>query len=82
MEKGWAEAPHARHLGAWLGEARVREQAGRPRAGLVLLRAGAGNGTAERRQAVLPELAGVLEGTGAFREAALLYRELLRPSLD
>ena len=38
-------------------------------------------GTAEQRRLVLPELAELLEAVGAFRDAALLYRELLRPGL-
>lgn len=82
LQQWLAQAPHTLHLEPWLEQAQVLQQAGQPQAALLLLRAIAEHGTAEQRQAVLPELAGVLEGAGAFREAALLYRELLRPSLD
>ena len=37
--------------------------------------------TPDQRRAVLPLLAELLELEGEFREAALIYRELLRPSL-
>jgi hypothetical protein len=35
----------------------------------------------DQRRMVLPLLAELLELEGEFREAALIYRELLRPSL-
>ena len=76
-----AQAPHTFELEAWLEESQALHQAGRREAALALLQALADGGTAEQRRMVLPELAELLEAAGAFREAALLYRELLRPEL-
>jgi tetratricopeptide (TPR) repeat protein len=74
-------APHTLELEAWLEQAQALHQAGRGDAALVLLQALADGGTPEQRRQVLPELATLLEAAGSFREAAMVYRELLRPGL-
>jgi tetratricopeptide (TPR) repeat protein len=74
-------APHTLELESWLEQAQALHQAGRSDAALLLLKALADGGTPEQRRQVLPELATLLEVGGSFREAALLYRELLRPGL-
>jgi tetratricopeptide (TPR) repeat protein len=47
----------------------------------LLLHTFAEHGSHDQRRAVLPDLAELLERNGEFRQAALLYRELLRPGL-
>ena len=47
----------------------------------LILQTFAEHGSHDQRRAVLPDLAELLERTGEFRQAALLYRELLRPGL-
>jgi tetratricopeptide (TPR) repeat protein len=74
-------APHTLELECWLEQAQALHQAGRGDAALLLLKALADGGTPEQRRQVLPELAMHLEAASAFREAALVYRELLRPEL-
>ena len=76
-----AHAPHTLVLEPWLEQAQALHQSGCHQAALAILQALADSGTAEQRRAVLPELAELLEAAGSFREAALLYRELLRPGL-
>ena len=76
-----AQAPHTLELESWLEQAQLLQQEGRCETAQALLRALADGGTAEQRRLVLPELAELLEAVGAFRDAALLYRELLRPGL-
>jgi hypothetical protein len=81
LEQWLAYAPHTLDLEPWLEQAEALQKTGKGQSALSLLRAIAEHGTPEQRRAVLPELANVFEGAGDFREAALLYRELLRPSL-
>jgi len=76
-----AQAPHTFELETWLEQAQLLQEEGQCEAAQVLLQALADGGTAEQRRLVLPVLAELLEAAGAFRDAALLYRELLRPGL-
>ena len=82
LQQWLVHAPHTLDLEAWIEQARALDQAGKSQAALLLLQALAERGSAEQRRAVLPQLAEQLEAAGAFREAALLYRELLRPGLS
>jgi tetratricopeptide (TPR) repeat protein len=68
-------------LEPWLEEAQALRQSGRAETAMRLLQVLADAGTPDQRRVVLPELAELLEASGSFREAALLYRELLRPGL-
>ena len=74
-------APHTLELEAWLEQAHALERAGCSGVALVLLQVLADGSSPEQRRLVLPQLAELLEAAGDFREAALLYRELLRPGL-
>lgn len=82
LQQWLSQTPHTLELEAWLEQARLLHQEGNRQAARALLQALADGGTAEQRRAVLPELAEQLEAAGAFRDAALLYRELLRPELS
>lgn len=81
VQQWLCHAPHTLDLEAWLEQAQALQQAGLTEGALALLQALADGGTPEQRSAVLPALADLLEVAGAFREAALIYRELLRPGL-
>ncbi len=70
-----------RTIEPWLEQAQSLRHSGRSEAARCLLETLADLGTPEQRCSVLPELADLLEASGSFREAALLYRELLRPGL-
>ena len=74
-------APHTLEIEAWLEQAQALDQSGRSEVALALLQVLADGSSREQRRMVLPVLAELLEAAGAFREAALLYRELLRPEL-
>lgn len=82
LQQWLVHAPHTLDLEEWTEQARALYQAGNSQTALLLLQSLAERGSAEQRLAVLPELAECLEAAGAFREAALLYRELLRPGLS
>ena len=74
-------APHTFELETWLEQAQDLQKTGRSDEALVILQVLAVGSSLEHRRLVLPELAELLEAAGDFREAALLYRELLRPEL-
>jgi tetratricopeptide (TPR) repeat protein len=74
-------SPHSLETEVWLEQAQALNQSGRSEVALPLLQVLADGSRSEQRRLVLPLLAELLEAAGAFREAALLYRELLRPEL-
>jgi tetratricopeptide (TPR) repeat protein len=65
----------------WRDRAQQLYQAGDHNAASRILRTLAEQGGPEQRRAVLADLAELLEAGGRYRDAALLYRELLRPAL-
>lgn len=81
LQQWLTHAPHTLVLGPWIEQAQALRQGGQPELALAILQALAEGGSVEQRCEVLPELAEQLEAAGAFREAALVYRELLRPEL-
>lgn len=66
---------------SWLEQAEALREQGDAEGARILLNQLAEAGTAAHRKAALPLLAAILDDQGACREAALLYRELLRPTL-
>lgn len=81
LQQWLQHAPHTLEIEAWLELAQDLNQSGRAELALALLQVLADESRSEQRRMVLPVLAELLEAAGAFREAALLYRELLRPEL-
>lgn len=78
----WHEnSPSSFIFSDWLEQARLTMESGRIDLSYTICCVLVDIATPERRREVLPVLAEVLEHTGDFREAALLYRELLRPEL-
>ena len=81
LQSWLAQEPSSVDTTLWRERAQQLHQAGDHNAASQILSTLAEKGEPEQRRAVLADLADLLEASGRFRDAALLYRELLRPAL-
>lgn len=76
------DQPGSVNLQAWIQQAELLRADQQLEEAQQLLKTLADGVDAEQRRSVLPRLAELLDERGEHREAALLYRELLRPELE